>query len=162
MAPKIIAFDPGQKGAIAIGSTIFDLKAVPMPMAGKEIDLAAIKDLLLQEGSLPDRAIIEKVSAMPGQGVTSMFTFGSGYGKIQGLLMGLSIPTELVASQRWKGKVLADTPKDKDAAIAYCRRVFPNIRLVLPRCTKPHDGLADVICMWEYARRTYYQGESNG
>jgi hypothetical protein len=41
--------------------------------------------------------------------------------------------------------VLAGTTKDKDAAIAYCRRAFPDVALVLPRCRVPHDGIADAV-----------------
>jgi hypothetical protein len=80
---------------------------------------------------------------MPGQGVASSFTFGTGYRQIQGLLAGRGIPFELVTPQAWKKLVLAGTTKDKDAAIAYCRRAFPDVALVLPRCRVSHDGIAD-------------------
>jgi crossover junction endodeoxyribonuclease RuvC len=73
---NIIAFDPGQKGGIAIhhnGTTT----AQPMPMAGKTLDLPAIAEIV--RSTPPDIAVLEKVSSMPGQGVTSTFTFGMGY-----------------------------------------------------------------------------------
>ncbi len=157
MKPVIIAFDPGKNGGISVGSESSDLFVIPMLMAGNELDTAAIKDLI--KDRKPEKAIVEKVGAMPGQGVVSTFNFGCNYGKLLGLLSGLSVPTELVTPQRWKGVVLDGTPKDKDAAIAYCRRVFPEISLIAtPRSRNPHDGIADVICIWEFGRRTYFQG----
>jgi crossover junction endodeoxyribonuclease RuvC len=149
---NIIAIDPGLKGAIAIhhnGQT----KAQVMPIAGKVLDLPTIADIIRQ--SSPDLAIIEKVGSMPGQGVASTFTFGTGYGQIQGLLAGLGIPFELVTPQAWKRLVLAGTTKDKNTAIAYCRRAFPDVPLVLPRCRVPHDGIADALCLMQYGLRHF-------
>jgi crossover junction endodeoxyribonuclease RuvC len=149
---NIIAFDPGLKGAIAIhhqGITT----AQPMPIAGKVLDLPTLAELV--RSASPDLAIIEKVGAMPGQGVSSTFTFGNGYGQLQGLLTGLGIPFELVTPQAWKKLILAGTDKDKDAAIAYCRRAFPDISLVMPRCRIPHDGVADALCLMQYGLRQF-------
>jgi crossover junction endodeoxyribonuclease RuvC len=68
---NIIAFDPGQKGGIAIHSQGV-ITAHPMPLAGKTLDLPSIADLVRSHS--PSIAVIEKVGAMPGQGVTSTFT----------------------------------------------------------------------------------------
>jgi crossover junction endodeoxyribonuclease RuvC len=149
---NIIAFDPGQKGGIAIRSQGITT-AHPMPLAGKILDLPLIANLIRLHS--PSIAVIEKVGAMPGQGVTSTFTFGMGYGQLQGLLAGLGIPFELVTPQAWKKLVLAGTPKDKDAAIAYCRRAFPDVPLIMPRCRTPHDGIADSLCILQYGIRTF-------
>lgn len=152
---NIIAIDPGQKGGIAIhqnGTTT----AQPMLLAGKAIDLPAIAELV--RSTDPALAVIEKVASMPGQGVASTFTFGMGYGQIQGLLAGLGIPFELVTPQAWKKLILAGTPKDKDAAIAYCRRAFPDVPLVMPRCRNPHDGIADSLCLLNYGLRSFGGG----
>jgi crossover junction endodeoxyribonuclease RuvC len=149
---NIIAIDPGQNGGIAIhwyGVTA----AQPMPLAGKEIDLPAIAEII--RSNTPALVVIEKVASMPGQGVASTFTFGMGYGQIQGLLAGMGIPYELVTPQAWKKLVLAGTPKDKDAAIAYCRRAFPEVPLVMPRCRNPHDGMADSLCLLQYGLRSF-------
>jgi crossover junction endodeoxyribonuclease RuvC len=147
---SIVAIDPGLSGAIAWldGETV---GAVPMPMAGKEIDLPAIRDLLLRAN--PRVIVIERVASRPGQGVASTFKFGAGWGSLIGLAAGLQIPTELVTPQAWKREVLAGTAKDKAAAIDYCRRRHPDLPLVLPRCRNPHDGIADALCLLEYARR---------
>jgi crossover junction endodeoxyribonuclease RuvC len=154
---NIISFDPGQKGGIAIHNQGITA-AYPMPLAGKVLDLASITTII-KEAS-PEIAVIEKVGSMPGQGVSSTFTFGNGYGQLQGLLAGLGIPFELVTPQAWKKLVLAGTPKDKDAAIAYCRRVFPDVSLVMPRCRIPHDGIADALCLMQYGIRSF-RGSKN-
>ena len=147
---NLIAVDPGLKGGIAVLHH-GHVSAVPMPLAGKGLDLAAIADLI--KAASPAWIIVEKVGARPGQGVASMFTFGMGYGSILGIAAALGVPVELVTPQRWKGVVLHGTARDKSAAIAYCRRVFPSVPLVPPRCKVPHDGLADSLCLLEYGRR---------
>jgi hypothetical protein len=43
----------------------------------------------------------------------------------------------------------------KDAAIAYCRRAFPDVPLVMPRCRNPHDGIADSLCILQYGLRSF-------
>jgi hypothetical protein len=149
---NVIGIDPGLSGGIAaiINGVPY---AWPMPVAGKELDLAAIRDLIRSSG--PGLAVVEKVGSMPGQGLSSTFKFGMGYGAIQGILTAMDIPIELVTPQRWKGRVLAGTKKDKDAAVAYCRRAFPTVPLVLPRCRKAHDGMADALCLAEMGRREF-------
>lgn len=150
----ILALDPGFSGGVCVmapsGAVEF---AKPMPMAGGELDLAAIADLLRFYS--PTLCVIEKVGAMPKQGVVSTFRFGAGYGMLLGICAGMRVPAQLVTPQAWKKIVLAGTEKDKDAAIAYVRRVYPNVQLVQPKCRKPHDGVADAVCLADYARRTY-------
>lgn len=147
----IIAIDPGLAGGVAVLHRDQTITAQPMPLAGKELDLITLATLVREVH--PDWLVIERVGPMPKQGVVSTFKFGSGYGSLLGIAAALQIPTELVTPQRWKGRVLHGTAKDKDAAIAYCRRVFPAIPLVPPRCRVPHDGIADALCVLEYGRR---------
>jgi crossover junction endodeoxyribonuclease RuvC len=95
---------------------------------------------------------IEKVSAMPKQGVTSMFNFGFSTGAIHGIVATLGIPRYLVTPQRWKNNILVGTKKDKEAAIDYCRRAFPSVTLLATeKSRKPHSGMADAICIALYA-----------
>lgn len=150
---KIVGVDPGKSGGLAcIDSLNGTFKYIPMPLVGKEIDAKAIHVFLME--CQPDLVVIEKVHAMPGQGVTSMFNFGKAYGSVIGLVTGLSIPLAYVTPQAWKKLVLAGTNKDKDAAITYVAQRYPNINLVLPRCRKPHDGIADAVCIAEYGIKT--------
>jgi Holliday junction resolvasome RuvABC endonuclease subunit len=148
----ILAIDPGLSGGIAWAAADGTVSAIPMPIAGKELDLATLKAVI--QSAAPSWVVLEKVGSMPGQGVASTFKFGTGWGMAQGLAAGLGLPLELVTPQRWKRVVLHGTAKDKDAAIAFCRRAFPGVELVPPRCRKAHDGMADALCMLEYGRRT--------
>jgi crossover junction endodeoxyribonuclease RuvC len=149
---NLIALDPGLTGAIAIlkNNTI---TAQPFPIAGKTLDLAALTHII--RDAAPELVVIEKVHSMPGQGVSSTFKFGQGYGALLGITAALSIPTELVTPQRWKGTVLAGTAKDKQAAIAYCRRAFPDVPLIMKGCRKPHDGVADALCLLQFGLREF-------
>lgn len=148
----IVALDPGLSGAIAIFNNN-TISAQPFPIAGKALDLRSLTEII--RGANPEFAVIEKVHSMPGQGVSSTFKFGQGYGALLGITAALGIPTELVTPQRWKGTVLAGTAKDKDAAIAYCRRAFPDVPLIMKGCRKPHDGVADALCLLQFGLREF-------
>lgn len=140
------------KGAIAWGDRS-QVHVSPLPLAGKELDLGLLSQQIQATGAT--LAIVEKVHSMPGQGVASTFKFGKGYGSLLGILAGLSIPVELVTPQAWKKIVLAGSPKDKDAAIAYVRRRFPDVPIVPERCRKPHDGISDALCLLEFGLRSF-------
>ena len=150
--PRVLGVDPGKTGAICLmdGETV-EVKL--LPLAGKELDLDAITHLLGNWMDI-DLAVFEKVGAMPGQGVTSMFTFGMATGMLHGIVAAFGIPRQIVTSQRWKKIVLAGTAKDKDAAIAHCRRRYPAVSLLpTARSRKANPNLADAICIAEYGSR---------
>ena len=154
-----IGIDPGKSGGIAIIDTeINSTHVTPVILSGKDIDAFAISKWIIHilKGRNNVVACIEKVHAMPGQGVTSMFKFGFVTGVMHGIIRTLGIPLHLVTPQAWKKEILAGTPKDKDAAIDYCRRVYPNVNLLAtPRSRKPHSGMADALCIAEYAKRKH-------
>lgn len=150
-----IGIDPGAHGGIAILSDAGVQRVIAMPLAGKEIDGIRIADHF-REFQLPKvtlYAFVEKVGAMPGQGVTSMFTFGKNVGTLYGILSALGISYYLVAPQTWKRIVLSGTDRSKEAAIDYCRRAYPTTSLLEgPRSHKPHDGMADALCIATYGQ----------
>jgi crossover junction endodeoxyribonuclease RuvC len=148
-----IGIDPGLSGGV---SSIHDGKAYPcpMPVAGGEVDAGALADMLLKiMRTGPCWVAVEKVGAMPGQGVTSMFNFGCGWGMVRGVCAALGLSVTLVTPQKWKKEVLAGLPHDKDGAIRYCSSRWPGTSLVLPRCRKPHDGMADSLCLAAWMER---------
>lgn len=151
---KVLGLDPGLSGAYAlIDTTNQNALAEPFPLAGKALDLTELsRELRALE---PDLAIIESVHAMPGQGVSSMFTFGRGLGQVEGVLAALGIRREYVTPQAWKKVILAGTAKDKDAAIQYATRAFPSIRLVRPGCRKPHEGMCEALAIARYGVQTW-------
>lgn len=97
-------------------------------------------------------AVVERVAAMPKQGVTSMFNFGKSAGFIEGVLQAYNIPYQLVPPNVWKKEF--SLGKDKQASITACKRLFPNVNLFrTEKCRKEHDGMAEALLMAEYARR---------
>lgn len=114
-------------------------------------DEAAYADAL--GGLKGHRAIccLERVGAMPGQGVTSMFSFGENYGFIRGLLAASRIPYERVTPQKWKREFGITS---KNQSVSVCMSLFPTVSLFrTQRCKKQHDGMAEALLMAEYARR---------
>ena len=97
--------------------------------------------------------IVEKVSAMPGQGVTSMFSFGRNYGQWEGAIAALACETHHVTPQRWKKAMLADAAKGKEAARMKALQLFPYLAEELR--LKKHDGRAEALLIGEYGRRAY-------
>ena len=141
-----IGIDPGKKGALAVIDTEAPAPfAVPFSESGY---LDVLRDIA------PGKSIValEKVAAMPGQGVTSMFNFGCGVGWREGILEALRFPYELVPPQRWK-KAFGVT-SDKHTSIRAAQRLFPGVSLLAsPRCRIENDGMAEALLLAEYARR---------
>jgi len=153
-----IGVDPGKTGGIAILSSVSGVHGVlgvtPMIIAGSELDLSAITDWVYSY-VLENNAIcyIEKVSAMPKQGVTSMFNFGFSTGAIHGIIASMEIPRYLVTPTQWKRKVLTETnwKKNKKASVDYCRRAYPHVPLTATeRSRVAHLGMADALCIATY------------
>ena len=144
---NICGIDPGLKGGLAILDN-GKVYGYPMPLSGKDINVMAIVDLLRSHSV--KLVAMEQVHAMPGQGVTSMFSFGKSYGMLMGAVMASGIPLELVTPQKWKSVTLQGTAKDKDAMIAFCRRRYPEVNLVPPRCRTANDGIADAVGILHY------------
>ena len=140
-----IGIDPGKDGAMAIIWEHGRMEVIPFsPKDYRD----AFEDCTPKEC----RCCLERVGAMPKQGVTSMFKFGENYGFIQGLLMAYEIPYELVTPQKWKKEF--QVTRDKNSSIFVCKRLFPNVSLrKTEQCRKDHDGMAEALLMAEYARR---------
>lgn len=146
----IIGVDPGKVGAYAFQCDE-GMIASPIPLSGKEIDGRQLSMAFSQ--LMPCTVYIEKAQAMPGQGVASMFNYGKGFGLILGVCEALGIPYRLITPQAWKKVVLSGTAKDKDAAVNFVRRAYPGVNLTPGRKQKPHDGMADAVCIAEYGAR---------
>ena len=139
-----LGIDPGKKGGIAVidGGTA---NAAPY----SDTELMQICNRLHKDTA---RAAIEKVHAMPGQGVTSMFSFGQSVGYIKGVLEANGIAYQEIPPQTWKKEFGLNT--DKQKSIDVCRRLFPAVSLrATPRCTTDHDGMAEALLIAEYAKR---------
>jgi crossover junction endodeoxyribonuclease RuvC len=89
----------------------------------------------------PDTAIVEKVGAMPGQGVSSMFSFGRSVGIIEGVLAALQVPTTFITPQAWQKAIGA--AKGKDGSRQRCMELFPRDSHLFARVKD--DGRADAV-----------------
>lgn len=139
-----IGIDPGKSGALAVISDDGSVSVVPFDPDTYQATLRYAPG--------PTRAVLEHVTAMPKQGVTSMFNFGQNFGYIKGLLEAFEIPYELVRPQKWKKEF--GITGDKNSSIEVCKRLFPSVPLRrTERCRKDDDGMAEALLMAEYARR---------
>lgn len=148
-----IGIDPGKSGAIAlISSNGRNIEVAPFDPIVYVKALKRVSDVGKAVGVQSCKCCLEHVSAMPKQGVTSMFNFGQNFGWIQGMLDSFGISYELVKPAKWKKEF--SVTADKNSSIAVCKRLFPDVSLKrTERCVKDDDGMAEALLMAEYARR---------
>lgn len=148
-----VGVDPGAKGGVsAIDENNEILFAVPMSRENL-VDKMKQVDAWRTEWNCGAIACVEKVGAMPGQGVTGMFNFGKNAGFIEGVLETLKIPYQLVPPQTWK-KSFSLIHKDKGESIKVCKQLFPDVNLLpTPRCRKESDDVAESLLMAYYSKR---------
>lgn len=138
-----IGIDPGKNGALAI----LDGENVSVYPFDEDDYIRELKIAAQQ----PCVCCLERVGAMPGQGVTSMFSFGNNFGFLRGVLRSYRIPFELVTPQKWKKEFGVS---GKNESVAVCKRLFPGVSLLATeKCRKDSDGMAEALLMAEYARR---------
>ena len=143
-----IGIDPGLNGG---WSVIDDSGTAVSPFWNTANFISDMKTL--QEKNC--RCVLEQVAAMPKQGVVSMFKFGEEFGMIQGILMALGIPYQLVRPMVWK-KDFSLLHQDKDKSIETAQKLFPGVNLIpTERSRKESDGMAESLLMAEYARRHF-------
>lgn len=143
-----VGIDPGKKGAVAYllereGSWLENVFPID--------DLPQLLHRLLRTGQ-PIRCCLEKVHAMPKQGVSSTFTFGAQYGWLKGMLDAHYISYQEIPPERWKKEFGLNT--DKQKSIEVCRQLFPNVSLRPTERSRVDDNnMAEALLMAEYARR---------
>jgi len=142
-----IGIDAGKSGALAIIRTGEVEGVLLIPFDADDYNRA-----LLRIDATDAVCCLERVTAMPKQGVVSMFNFGMNYGLIQGLLLANAIRYELVTPQRWKREF--GITSDKNTSIDVCKRLFPTVSLKRTvNSKKDDDGLAEALLLAEFARR---------
>ena len=154
---RIIGIDPGLSGGIAIldDLKIFDLFDMPIMSEGKknknQLNSAQLVNII-KKNIIPSGdtfLIVEQVSAMPGQGVTSMFNFGQTFGSIKGICAALNLPIFFVRPAKWK-KHFDLINSSKDASRTKVIEMYPSIS---PRLSKKKDvNKADAILIARYFR----------
>ena len=121
----IIGIDPGISGAICFFENDEVKEVIDMPsMAdGKKNKRQINGQQIFNEISsriknIPKkeiRVVIEQVSAMPGQGVTSMFNFGQSFGVLKGICSAMQLSMHFVRPAKWK-KYYGLIKTEKDAS----------------------------------------------
>jgi len=98
------------------------------------------------------RVVIEHVSAMPGQGVTSMFNFGQSFGILKGICTAMQLPMYFVRPTKWK-KYFNLLNSEKDASRTRAIEIFPYFSSQLSR--KKDSNKADAILIASFYHETY-------
>lgn len=152
-----LGIDPGAHGALAFFNPdhgildIIDMPIVAVKRGAKtKNEISAQMLAAIVRARRVDRAILEKVGAMPGQGVSSMFAFGRGVGTIEGVLAALHVPVDYVTPQTWQRAV--NMRAGKDGARARAAEIFPAYAHLFARAKD--DGRADaaLISWWGVTR----------
>ena len=158
----IIGIDPGISGSICFfqDGKIIDVVEMPTMAEGKKNKKQVNGSQIFNEISarikrLDNRdikVVVEQVSAMPGQGVTSMFNFGQSFGILKGICSAMQLPMYFVRPAKWK-KYFNLINSEKDASRTRAIEVFPYFSSQLSR--KKDSNKADAILIASFFYETF-------
>ena len=158
----IIGIDPGISGSICFfqDGKIIDVVEMPTMTEGKknkkQVNGSQIFNEISEKIKNLDKkeikVVIEQVSAMPGQGVTSMFNFGQSFGILKGICSAMQLPMYFVRPAKWK-KYFNLINSEKDASRTRAIEVFPYFSGQLSR--KKDSNKADAILIASFYYETY-------
>ena len=157
----IIGIDPGISGSICFFKDGRILEVIEMPVMTegkknkKQVNGAQIYNEFLKRINRKNeeiRVVIEQVSAMPGQGVTSMFNFGQSFGILKGICSAMQLPVFFVRPAKWK-KYFNLINCQKDASRTRAIEIFPYFSTQLSK--KKDSNKADAILIASFYYETY-------
>ena len=158
----IIGIDPGISGSICFfeDGRILDVVEMPTMNDGKKSKRQVNGSQIFNEISKriekidknSVKVIIEQVSAMPGQGVTSMFNFGQSFGILKGICSAMQLSMYFVRPAKWK-KYFNLINAEKDASRTKAIEIFPYFSTYLSK--KKDSNKADAILIASYFYETY-------
>jgi len=158
----IIGIDPGISGSICFleDGKILDVIEMPTMTEGKknkrQVNGAQIYNEISEIVNKIERknvrVVIEQVSAMPGQGVTSMFNFGQSFGILKGICSAMQLPMFFVRPAKWK-KYFNLINSEKDASRTRAIEIFPYFSSQLSK--KKDSNKADAILIASFYYETY-------
>ena len=160
----IIGIDPGVSGSICFfkDGKILDVIEMPTMNEGKknkkQVNGAQIYNEITKrinnnsDNANNIRVVIEHVTAMPGQGVTSMFNFGQSFGILKGICSAMQIPMFFVRPAKWK-KYFNLINSEKDASRTRAIEIFPYFSSQLSK--KKDSNKADAILIASFYYETY-------
>ena len=150
----LCGIDPGFSGAVALldpGSwslSVHDMPVLPGPKGKTELDLRGLAGLLMpMDQDKRHIAAVERVSAMSGQGVSSVFRFGQSFGAIQMAVSAHGYEVHYPAPSQWKKHFGLSSDKDTSRLMAMQR--FPDASKLFS--LKKHDGRAEAALLALYA-----------
>ena len=162
----IIGIDPGISGSICFfeDGKIIDVLEMPTMADGKknkkQVNGAQIYNEIIKRidntSGTRTRVVIEHVTAMPGQGVTSMFNFGQSFGILKGVCSAMRLPMFFVRPAKWK-KYYNLINSEKDASRTRAIEIFPNFSSQLSK--KKDSNKADAILIASFYYETYKSEE---
>ena len=162
----IIGIDPGISGSICFfeDGKIIDVIEMPTMTEGKknkrQVNGVQIYNEILKRVSKAQRfnvrVVIEQVSAMPGQGVTSMFNFGQSFGILKGICSAMQLSMFFVRPAKWK-KYFNLINSEKDASRTKAIEIFPYFSSQLSK--KKDSNKADAILIASFYYETYKLGD---
>ena len=156
-----IGIDPGISGSICFFKDGRILEVIEMPVMTegkknkKQVNGAQIYNEFLKRINKKEdeiRVVIEQVSAMPGQGVTSMFNFGQSFGILKGICSAMQLPMFFVRPAKWK-KYFNLINSQKDASRTRVIEIFPYFSTQLSK--KKDSNKADAILISSFFYETY-------
>ena len=156
----IFGIDPGVSGAICVlkEGKILEVYEMPTMIDGKknkrQVNGAEVTNIFLKELNKKEdivKVVVEHVTAMPGQGVTSMFNFGQSFGVLKGICAALKLPIYFVRPVKWK-KYFNLIKTNKDARRTKVIEIFPYISSKISR--KKDSNKADSILIAKYFEET--------
>ena len=158
----IIGIDPGISGSICFfnDGVIKDVVEMPTMIEGKknkkQVNGSQIFNEILDKIKNMEKknikVVIEHVTAMPGQGVTSMFNFGQSFGILKGICSAMQLSVYYVRPAKWK-KYFNLINSEKDASRTRAIEIFPYYSSHLTR--KKDSNKADAILIASYFYETY-------
>ena len=158
----IIGIDPGISGSICFfeDGKIVDVVVMPTMTEGKknkrQVNGSQIYNEILKRVNDQEKkdvkVVIEQVSAMPGQGVTSMFNFGQSFGILKGICSAMQLPMYFVRPAKWK-KYFNLLNSEKDASRTRAIEIFPYFSSQLSR--KKDSNKSDAILIASFYHETY-------
>tara|TARA_E500000178_G_scaffold342797_1_gene388555 strand:- start:4912 stop:5409 length:498 start_codon:yes stop_codon:yes gene_type:complete len=151
----LLGIDPGVSGALSVYEHKKLVEVLDMPTMSegkknkKQINSAQLSLEIKKRinGSDENAVVIEHVTAMPGQGVTSMFNFGQSFGVIKGICSALNLPVYFVRPVKWK-KHFNLIGSSKDASRTKAIEMFPSFSDNMAR--KKDANKADAILIGRY------------
>jgi len=151
---RVIGIDPGLSGAVAVltgtdSLAVFDMPTMTVERNGKakrQVSASELAEIIYIMKNDNCHVYCERVGAMAGQGVTSVFSFGRSFGMIEGILAAFKLPVTYVAPATWVKAV--GRGQGKDASRARAMEIFPNNQTDFKRVKD--DGRADaaLIAYW--------------